>query len=385
MDNLREHKVYSKSIWGESFDFVPKYIGDNKEDISTLSNTQPLIFYGCCAYLLHGKYEEKSYTEWNRVLWNICENRVDKSDYLPTIKELDILAPYSHNIIEYLADNEEIDCKYNKKQLQEEQSKARHIVEHPAIMEMEGYAFFKDAIRFLFTGSDKEDDWNSFETKVQNVKTLIPTKREERHTIRQFVPYVSKQSLCDIFYHWTSNNDDELRNILLYDNSIPFIHNFLLQNNNKEPMSQLHQDIIDICEEAFGGRGYLQSYWEESKYVWTNYQKRSGYFGWTAYVVGNEPHLRVSKLLLQNSALFEIHKNLIDRRIGFHIPSVYIHFKYKNNYLILYGNNTICLMTDQLEEKWETPNDTKGYYFPIQTIATEEELIENIENLLKLI
>ena len=382
MDNLREHKVYSKSIWGESFDFVPKYIGDKKENISTPSNTQLLIFYGCCAYLLHGKYEEKSYTEWNRVLWNICENRVDKSDYLPTIKEIDILAPYSHNIIEYLADNEEIDCEYNKKQLQEEQSKARHISEHTAIMEMEGYAFFKGAIRFLFTGSDKEDDWNSFETKVQNVKTLIPTKREERHTIRQFVPYVSKQSLCDIFYHWTSNNDEDLRNILLYDNSIPFIHNFLLQNNNKEPMSQLHQDIIDICEKAFNGRGYLQSHWGESKYVWTNYQKRSGYFGWTAYVVGNEPHLRVSTLL-QNSALFEIHNNLIDRRIGIHIPSVYVHFKYKNNYLTLYGNSTICLMTDQWEEKWENPNDTKGYYFPIQTIATETELIENIDNLLK--
>ena len=249
-------------------------------------------------------------------------------------------------------------------------------------MEMEGYAFFKGAIRFLFTGSDKEDDWNSFETKVQNVKTLIPTKREERHTIRQFVPYVSKQSLCDIFYHWTSNNDEDLRNILLYDNSIPFIHNFLLQNNNKEPMSKLHQDIIDICEKAFNGRGYLQSHWGESKYVWTNYQKRSGYFGWTAYVMGNEPHLRVSTLLY-NSALFEIHNNLIDRRIGIHIPSVYIHFKYKNNYLTLYGNSTICLMTDQWEEKWENPNDTKGYYFPIQTIATETELIENIENLLK--
>ena len=40
-------------------------------------------------------------------------------------------------------------------------------------------------------------------------------------------------------------------------------------------------------------------------------------------------------------------------------------------------------MTDQWEEKWENPNDTKGYYFPIQTIATETELIENIDNLLK--
>ena len=62
---------------------------------------------------------------------------------------------------------------------------------------------------------------------------------------------------------------------------------------------------------------------------------------------------------------------------------MYIHFKYQNCYLTLYGNNTICLMTDQWEDKQENPKDTKGYYFPVQTIATEEELIENIENLLK--
>ena len=40
-------------------------------------------------------------------------------------------------------------------------------------------------------------------------------------------------------------------------------------------------------------------------------------------------------------------------------------------------------MTDAWEDKWKNPNDTKGYYFPIQTIATETELIENIETLLK--
>ena len=40
-------------------------------------------------------------------------------------------------------------------------------------------------------------------------------------------------------------------------------------------------------------------------------------------------------------------------------------------------------MTDAWEDKRKNPSDTKGYYLPIQTIATEAELIENIENLLK--
>ena len=40
-------------------------------------------------------------------------------------------------------------------------------------------------------------------------------------------------------------------------------------------------------------------------------------------------------------------------------------------------------MTDAWEDKWKNPSDTKGYYFSVQTIRTEAELIDNIENLLK--
>ena len=87
--------------------------------------------------------------------------------------------------------------------------------------------------------------------------------------------------------------------------------------------------------------------------------------------------------MIDNSETFEIHKDQRDRRIGKHIKALYLNFKYKTYSFKLYGNNTICLMTDAWEDKWKNPNDTKGYYFPIHTIATEEELIENIEILLK--
>ena len=87
--------------------------------------------------------------------------------------------------------------------------------------------------------------------------------------------------------------------------------------------------------------------------------------------------------MIDNSETFEIHKDQRDRRIGKHIKALYLNFKYKTYSFKLYGNNTICLMTDAWEDKWKNPSDTKGYYLPIQTIATEAELIENIENLLK--
>lgn len=385
MDNLRGHEIMCKSTWGDAFDFVPKYKSEKKSDITTLTNTQLLLFYGCCAYLIYGEFENQSFSEWNRVLWNICENRVDKSNFLPTISEIDILAPHSHRIISYLAQDSTIECNHNKEQLLEEQCKARKLAEYPDIEVMEGYAFFKGAIRFLFTGANGEEDWNSFEQKSTNVRELIPIEKESRHTIKLLTPYIPFQALSGIYFHWVSNNDEHLRTIILDPKVQPYLHNFLLQNDQIEPMSCLHQDIIELCEIAFGGTGYLQTKWkDEGEYIWTYYERRQGYYHWASLIIGNEAYKRISSII-DNSELFEIHKDQRERRLGKHIKALYLNFRYKDHSFKLYGNNTICLMTDEWEDKWKNPNDTKGYYFPIQTIATEAELIESIENLLKTI
>lgn len=214
MDNLRGHELETISPWGESFEFIPKYLSDNKTDISKITNTQTLLFYGYCRYLLFGKYDKESFTEWNRILWNICENRRDKSNFEPTMSEIDLLAPQSHNILDYLSQEKVIECNQNKEQLLEEQRKARHLKAFPIIKDLEGYMFFKGAIRFLYTSSDNNEDWNSFETKVQNIKVLIPEKKEERHTIKLLTPYISEQALCEIYHkNWVSNNDEHLRAI----------------------------------------------------------------------------------------------------------------------------------------------------------------------------
>ena len=137
---------------------------------------------------------------------------------------------------------------------------------------------------------------------------------------------------------------------------------------------------MDICEEAFDGRGYLQTKWTcECEYIWTNYSRASGNYRWMSYIVGNRCYMTVSKFL-EESDNFEIYKKQQKRRIGNHIQGLYLNFKYRDHYFTLYGNNTICLMTDMWEEK-DSVNG-KELYIPVKNNITEELLIEEIEKVL---
>ncbi len=381
MDNLRGATIDTESSWKENFAFIPCYQNNKKNEITKITNTQTLVAYGFMQYLLYGEYDENSFSEWKRVLWNICENRVDKSNFKPTISEIDLLSPYSHNIIDFLSQDKEIEFEQNKKQLLEEQRKARHLKDYPMIQDMEGYLFFKGAIRFLYTGEDGGEDWKSFVAKSINIKDLVP--KEARHTISLFVDYLSEQALCDIYsYNWVSNRDEYLRGILLYDIVQPYLHNFLLKNvEEKYTLTRLHEDIKDLCETAFGGLGYLRTNWNDSKYVWTNYERGSKYHGWCSYVVGNESYMQISKII-DTSDSFEVRDNQKNRRIGDHIQATYLHFKYEGHFFTLFGNNTICLYAENWEGKMPNPNDEKGFYFAVPNIETEQNLIEQIRAML---
>lgn len=381
MDNLRGHKLKTDSPWGECFDFVPKY-KDKKKNITTLTETQQMMFYGYCRYLIQGGYDEDSFNEWNRVLWNICENMTDSSNLKKTVSVIELLN--SHKVIKQLSKYEVFKKWHNERQLLEEQQKARHLAEYPEIKEMEGYAFFKGAIRFLFTGADNNEDWDSFEIKVRNVKELIPVERNKRRTIEKLTQYIEKKDLSVIYYNWISNNDNDLRYIMLLKKAVPYIHNFLLQNGITYT-SALHEDIIDLCSKAFDGKAYLQSYWNESKYIWTRYEKRSGYYNWDSFIVGNEQYSKVSEIIdSSESGVLEIYREQKNRRIGKHIQALYLHFIYKKQYyLTMFGNNTICLMTDKWNDKLPNPDNPDGFYFSTYGIETEKDLEERIEFLLE--
>ena len=360
---------------------IPNYVCDNNDIVKKFY--QPLlVFYASTL---------SKDDEWIRVIWNLVANiDLDRSSFKQAIKLIDELAEgmaqSKNSILNYLSSKTITDIKscYKKAQLQlqEEICKASHIAEHPSIKEMEKYAFFRGAIRFLFTGADGNEDWGSFEAKAQNIKELIPVPAGERYTIKLLTPYISEQSLCKIYSeNWVSNNDDNLRTILLDKESIPYLHNFLLKNDVKEPISLLHQDIMDLCEDAYGGRGYLQTRWEEeSKYIWTNYVKRQGDYSWNSFIVGNESYKRISAILEKS---FNIDETQLKTKIGDHIQGLYLNFKYQDKYLTLYGNNTICLMTDNWKEKMPNPNDDNGFYFSVEEIDKEKDLIKKVEEILQ--
>lgn len=168
---------------------------------------------------------------------------------------------------------------------------------------------------------------------------------------------------------------------MLDKESIPYLHNFLLKNDVKEPISLLHKDIMDLCEDAYGGRGYLQTRWEEeSKYIWTNYVKRQGDYSWNSFIVGNESYKRILAILEKS---LNIDEAQLKTKIGDHIQGLYLNFKYQDKYLTLYGNNTICLMTDNWKEKMPNPNDENGFYFSVEEIDNEKDLIKKVEEILQ--
>lgn len=341
---------------------------------------------------------EKSTEEnWMRVIWNLVENiDVKRDSFHQAIHLVDELANHKDAILSYLSgvSTTDITTCYQKaeNQLQEEIVKAKQIENGGndwgiKIKESEKYAFFRGAIRFLFTNGVGNIEWNDFDRKNQNIKKLIPEKKEVRHTISLLIPYVSEETLCGFYYYhkWISNNDEDLRSILLYNKAVPSLHDFLLQNKLK-CNTLLHKDIVDLCEIAFEGRGYLQIGWDnESKYIWTNYEKRRKYFRWCSYIVGNESYMRLTEII-DKSKFFEIPEEQRNRRIGRHIQGLYLHFKYKCpdhcHCFTLYGNNTICLMSDNWKEKMLNSDDPNGFCFPVEKTNAEDQLIDQVEELI---
>ena len=80
--------------------------------------------------------------------------------------------------------------------LKEEIAKANQIINggdewKSKIIAAEKYAFFKGAIRFLFTDGEGNINWCDFDTKWSNAKSLIPLDKENRQTIELLIPFIA--------------------------------------------------------------------------------------------------------------------------------------------------------------------------------------------------
>lgn len=181
--------------WFKKFDFIPRY---TENTISTLTQTQRVVFFGMCRYLEScTAFNERRFRRWMRVVCNLSENTtINTVDaMIARLKLIDELSKHAEDIYEYLASEDlEMQSKASPEQLTEEIAKAKQILkpqeaqlpERPAdwnddkewnwesaIIEAEGFAFFNGTIKFLFKDANSGDDWTCFAPKFANSKLIF--------------------------------------------------------------------------------------------------------------------------------------------------------------------------------------------------------------------
>ena len=205
---------------------------------------------------------------WLRFCWNMAENYVTGADtyltfcgYLRELKQENDL--YSA-LKKYKTENINI-------QLQEEIKKATQIKEGKkedlpeeasdwelAIIEAENYAFFKGAIRFLFTDANgKMEDWRNFATKWKNAKNYFAKDGKRLNpdwtNDKLLKALISRQTNFWSTMWWSytifNNSVENWRGLLLNANWQNPIHYIMLgdttpQINNEENIKPLLEDDL---------------------------------------------------------------------------------------------------------------------------------------------
>mgnify|MGYP001766898336 CR=1 FL=1 len=269
----KEIKKLFNPTWDDklNFRFIPEYIvnpnvnNNNNEPKyipSSITRPQRVIFHAICCYFENNQYNEISFKQWMRVVWNIVENGNDES-MIGAIRLITDLSKNAYNIYTHLKDRD-VSNDISKDQMEEEKEKARKIIEDSTweqkIIEAEKTAFFKGAIRFLFTTENSTIDWNRFDGRYS--KTIyyfdgsgVATKyKKDAILLRTFISFFTEWGqFWGMVY---DNNHTSWKSILTDKKWTKPISNLLDQNINEisnsvkkpngifnETQNRVHEDL----------------------------------------------------------------------------------------------------------------------------------------------
>ena len=268
--------------WNNNFYFVPTYEKDNSGNnveitnnasdrilkVTTLNQIQRIVFFSICKYFDHDntiKDDDKSLKRWLRVVWNLVsgedENgrpQIRSTQAMRTaigfIEKLD-----SHDVYKSLISYKEDlgDSDFDER-CREEITKAKQILNENGqtreydgdhkkedgsiyktweeiIKDAEKYAFFKGAIRFLFTGGEGHIIWSDFDSKWGNAQKFF-----DQNGVKYGYTVSLTRSLVIQCDNWGEQlydkqifrpNANTWKWILTAKNWIEPIHNILMGNN----------------------------------------------------------------------------------------------------------------------------------------------------------
>lgn len=316
-----------------------------------------VVFYALMKYF-EGTYIclSQGLEKWMRVVWNIIENStIDSSEtYHAALRLIEKLSGGSNDIYKAIAEDFNsfgLGNQYHaKEQVQEEIEKAKKIIEHPSweskIIDAEKYAFFKGAIRFLFTDEKGEVNWDNFDTKWENAKKYfdkegIKEEYSNNHILLKtlIASFTEKEHFKEIYYdeskaNWRNsillNNHlcGPVGELLIKDSIIDFDDSYrsVISNDSKLQNVQMQLVKSKLIENLPKDQYYMED--DLKLHVYYGHRETTDiYLGDTVH----ENHI-LAKLIDEGNISCDQNQRNTHFFFGRNI-----NFKYKNNYFQWYG------------------------------------------------
>ena len=406
--------------WDKSFKFIPEY--NNRYEVPRLTQVHRIVFFALCKYYTENEYDEISMNRWMRVVWNLVSG--DSPDGNPQIRSTEAIRNAikfidklnSHSVYDSLTnyDTKELKDSDFDKRCKEEIEKSKQI--HDAygglrkyegsckkedgsdyqtweeiIIDAEKFAFFKGAIRFLFTDGEGKINWCDFDTKWVNVQKYFDEKcgvKEEFRT--NAVLLRALLSRIDTGENWFGYDINSWRTSLLSRDNQSAIH-YLLTTNElviEEACGRgwiTNNDLLKTLLECYPTWHILNN-WRGFSVLTRYTQRRSDATSQKEIVVLND--LR-NKLLDDDK--IEINPEI---KVG---ESTYlygwdINFKYNKHFFRWWGNPNetepnVYLMEEGWADRKNRPNPTndigtdedKYYCFLVDAGMTKENFTNKLE------
>lgn len=240
----------------DKYSFLPKYkfeksgSDDGKVVLLSTKFKERVYFLAICRYIeTNDNFDKSVFNDWMRIVKNITENAM--IDSLPAMVTcLRLINDICINMESYSWDVHKCISEYSEHtsdgsqlfaQLREEIEKASKICDDinwkDKIITAENFSFFNGSIRFLYRNAENKVDWDDFDKKYANAKSLfaLDNKHVKTSTIEAFLGLF--ENFSDIYeeYFFTNvgyhrRNQCWKRNILCSDDVsiICKVHSLLL-------------------------------------------------------------------------------------------------------------------------------------------------------------
>lgn len=340
-----------------------------------------------------------------RFAWNMAENYVTEYDtfvtYCKRVGEIYKFKCNNNSITFYNALSSVQFAGNTSEQMKEEISKANQIVNGGSewkskIIEAEQYAFFKGAIRFLFSKEEIGDDWEDFDTKWGNAQKYFdangngvqdgeePNKKYRTNSLLM-KSLLANGDWGNIWWRFEFSNDStRWRRILLADHWKKAVDMIMSREISEDviisDVKESIKNIIDdglmdyVCNERPGA--WIRDTYDIHPAMW-----QSGY-----------PSSRILLTPILAELKHDCHieyseDNSIEKCRYCRCKADTVNFKYNGKYFFQWhcpnrDNLYVYLMEDEWKEKKHI-DDNEYYFFKVDANTTTDSFTQMLDCLIK--